>query len=47
VIQHPLGSHASASVSVTSKSEDGLLGLVPHTIRGSLHNYEQVMKLTD
>ena len=45
VLQHPQGSLAPASTSANANPDEGLLGAVPHTIRGSLHNYQQVFEV--
>jgi hypothetical protein len=45
VLQHPLGPLAPASVSATATPSEGLLGAVPHTIRGSLNNFQQVLNV--
>jgi len=42
---HPQGSSAPAAISVSGDMKDvkeSVLGTVPHTIRGSLHNFSQV-----
>ncbi len=47
-LQHPAGPLAPASVSASSKSGDleGLLGTVPHSVRGSVHSYSQFLPTT-
>jgi len=38
---HPLGSSAPAVVGGVNETVESVLGCVPHTIRGSLHNFSQ------
>lgn len=41
VLQHPDTLAAPAAMGSTSKASEGVLGIVPHTIRGSLRNFQQ------
>lgn len=55
VIQHPQRSMCPAYISVNNydvqaqvKSiPEGLLGIIPHSIRGSLSNFEQILPATE
>lgn len=55
VIQHPQRSMCPAYISVNNYDvqahvqsiPEGLLGVIPHSIRGSLSNYEQILPATE
>ena len=43
VIQHPLGASAPAPIAPTDEYSDHPLGIVPHQIRGSLTNFQNLV----
>ena len=49
-LQHPDGGHAPASIvphaSSSEQNLESMLGIVPHSIRGSLRNFEQFLPTT-
>ena len=49
-LQHPDGGHAPASIvpnaATNSSNLESVLGIVPHSIRGSLRNFEQFLPTT-
>lgn len=55
LIHHPLGSSCPAYISIGNADSDsvknatpeGILGIVPHSIRGWISNYEQIMPATE
>lgn len=55
LIHHPLASSCPAYItfgnaqsdSATNATPEGILGIVPHSIRGWISNYEQIMPATE
>lgn len=55
LIHHPLGSSCPAYISLGNAKSDssknampeGILGIVPHSIRGWISNYEQIIPATE
>lgn len=55
ILQHPLKQSCPAYVAINNLNTDiiaantpeGLLGIIPHSIRGQLSNYEQILPATE
>lgn len=55
LIQHPLASMSPAFIALSNHNlnstvkaiPEGLLGIIPHSIRGSVSNFEQILPATE